>query len=139
MSDYYRDSLRTKEEELRIANDLIDLKDGWLRSLNEKLERLEKENERLEKELEDREQSHIELHCEKKEFKAERDTLIEENRRLEKLNEALKFSESMLWRSSRDFELERDELEKENEALRLQADTYFEKWQEELTRLGGSD
>lgn len=62
-------------------------------------------------------------------YKAERDTLIDDiavlranNKRLERHNEALKYNENFLWRSSRDFE-------KENEALRLQADTYFDEWQ----------
>lgn len=78
--------------------------------------------------------------------------LKEENERKDKLIEALKASESNLWHSSRESEEENRKLETqkiafqlsykqvyeenkdlkhENKALRLQADTYFEEWQNE--------
>lgn len=69
MSDYYRDRLRTKEEELRIANDLIDLKDGWLRSLNEKLERLEEENKILTLQLKETREFFVDIKMENKQLK----------------------------------------------------------------------
>lgn len=102
MSDYYRDSLRIKEEELRIANDLVEFKNECLQRLNKKLERLEEENKKLK----------------------------EENGLLTlQLKETREFFV--------DVKMENVELEKESKALRLQADIYFEKWQEELMRLGG--
>ncbi|MEB8101033.1 hypothetical protein [Staphylococcus xylosus] len=73
-------------------------------------------------------------------YKAERDTLIDDIKELRKLNEGLKISDSCNWHSSREFERERDALEHENKALRLQAETYFDEWQnEKLTSQGLRD
>lgn len=45
--DYYREKLHIKEEELRIAYDLIEVKNFCLQRQNEKLEELGRENEEL--------------------------------------------------------------------------------------------
>lgn len=52
MSDYYRERLHTKEEQLRIANDLIDFKNKGLQKQTRRIEKLEEENKKLKEEVE---------------------------------------------------------------------------------------
>ena len=120
------------------------------KSVKEQLDQHKKENEQLREQFDYMNQSYMKLYEENEKLKKEKkvnrtkaslltgiEMLKEENEKLERENE--KYSEHIrelqAQQGSREYTkvLEKENLEyfKENKALRLQADTYFEEWQNE--------